>query len=276
MKTCICIGLLSAFLVSSGSSVGADGPGAPGPMLAHMVFFELKDGSDASKEKLAAACQKYLSGHKGTVHFSVGAIAEDLKRDVNDRDFHVALHVVFKNKAAHDAYMKNERHLKFIEECQEGWKKVRVFDSYLWGAKDEERAGDKDKGKGKERDKDEARAERFPLPDPASGFSGIIKAKVVAKKDAGLVVLVEEVTKEWEHSKAPDAKSLVGKKVLVDIPMEEGKPVKAVARLFKILEVGEVTNLDVAHKKGEALTVLELTDDQRERVKDVKLEEDRG
>ncbi len=102
----------------------------------------------------------------------------------------------------------------------------------------------------------------------------MIRAKVVAKKDAGLVVLVEEVTKEWEHSKAPNAKSLVGKKVLVDISMEEGKPVKAVARFFKILKVGEVTSLDVAHKKGEALTVLELTEDQRERVK--KVEEDRG
>jgi len=267
MNTFISIGLSAALLFASGSSVKADGPSAPGPMLSHVVFFELKDGSDAGKEKLAAACKKYLSGHPGTVYFSVGALAEDLKRDVNDRDFHVALHVVFKNKTAHDAYMTNEKHLKFIEEFQEGWKKVRVFDSYLWGAKDEEKARDKGEAR------DEARAEKISLPDPASGFAGMIRAKVVAKKDAGLVVLVEEVTKEWEHSKAPSAKSLVGKKVLVDLPMEDGKPVKAVARLFKLLKVGEVTALDVAHKKGEALTVLELTEDQREWVK--KLEEDR-
>jgi hypothetical protein len=268
MKTCVSIGLLAALLVSAGSSVRADGPGAPGPTLSHVVFFELKENTDAAREKLAAACQKYLSGHRGTVYFSVGALAEDLKRDVNDRDFHVALHVVFKNKTAHDAYMTNERHLKFIEECQEGWKKVRVFDSYLWGAKDEE----KPRVKGEARD--EERTEKTFLPDPASGFAGMIKAKILAKKDAGLVVLVEGVTEEWKQSKAPNAKSLVGKKVLVEVPMEEGKPVKAVARLFKILEVGAVVPLDVAHKKGEALTVLELTEDQRERVK--KFEEDRG
>ena len=54
-----------------------------------------------------------------------------MKRDVNDRDFDVALHLVFKSKAAHDQYAKAERHLKFIEENKATWKKVRVFDSYL-------------------------------------------------------------------------------------------------------------------------------------------------
>ena len=48
---------------------------------------------------------------------------------MNDRDFDVALHVVFKDKAAHDEYQKTARHLKFIEENQANWKKVRVFDS---------------------------------------------------------------------------------------------------------------------------------------------------
>ena len=33
--------------------------------------------------------------------------------------------------AAHDAYQKAERHLKFIEENEDTWKKVRVFDSSL-------------------------------------------------------------------------------------------------------------------------------------------------
>ena len=50
---------------------------------------------------------------------------------MNDRDFDVALHLVFKNKAAHDKYSTAERHMKFIEETKANWKKVRVFDSYL-------------------------------------------------------------------------------------------------------------------------------------------------
>lgn len=101
------------------------------PMLAHMVFFTLKDSSTAGREKLVAACKKYLTGHDGTVHFSAGARAAEFDRPVNDQEFDVALHVVFKDKAAHDAYQVAERHQKFIDENKETWAKVRVFDSYV-------------------------------------------------------------------------------------------------------------------------------------------------
>jgi hypothetical protein len=100
-------------------------------MLSHNVYFSLKDNSPQAKQTLIAACKKYLTDHPGTVWFSVGPIAQEMKRDVNDRDFDVALHVIFKNKAAHDQYAKAERHLKFIEETKDNWKKVRVFDSYV-------------------------------------------------------------------------------------------------------------------------------------------------
>ncbi len=100
-------------------------------MLAHDVYFSLKDNSPQAKEKLIAACKKYLTGHPGTIRFAVGPIADEMKRDVNDQDFDVALHLVFKNKAAYDQYEKSERHVKFKEEAQDNRKKVRVFDSYL-------------------------------------------------------------------------------------------------------------------------------------------------
>jgi len=101
------------------------------PMLSHDVYFSLKDNSPEAKQKLIAACKKYLTDHPGTIRFAVGPLAEEMKRDVNDRDFDVALHVLFKNKAAHDQYAKAERHLKFIEENKDNWKRVRVFDSYV-------------------------------------------------------------------------------------------------------------------------------------------------
>ena len=99
--------------------------------LAHDVYFSLKDNSPQAKEKLIVACKKYLTDHPGAVWFAVGPMADEMKRDVNDRDFDVALHLVFKSKAAHDQYSKAERHMKFIEENKDNWKKVRVFDSYL-------------------------------------------------------------------------------------------------------------------------------------------------
>jgi quinol monooxygenase YgiN len=99
--------------------------------LGHMVFFELEDASDAAVAKLVAACHEYLSGHEGTLHFSVGVRAKDLVRDVNQTDYHVALHLVFESRAAHDAYQSAPRHHQFIEENRANWKSVEVYDSDL-------------------------------------------------------------------------------------------------------------------------------------------------
>jgi hypothetical protein len=104
---------------------------AADPQVAHMVYFKLKESNDAGREKLVAACKKYLSGHEGIVYFSAGVLAPEFKRDVNDQDFDVALNLVFENKAAHDKYQDHPRHLKFIEENKDTWAKVRVFDSYV-------------------------------------------------------------------------------------------------------------------------------------------------
>lgn len=99
--------------------------------LAHIVFFDLNDDSDEARQGLVEAAQKYLTGHDGTVYFSVGTLVPDLSRPVNDHDFSVALHVVFENRAAHDVYQQHERHLQFIAENKASWKRVRVFDSYV-------------------------------------------------------------------------------------------------------------------------------------------------
>jgi hypothetical protein len=100
-------------------------------MLAHDVYFSLTDKSPEARTKLIAGCKKYLAGHPGTAWFAAGALATEFQREVNDRDFDVALHVVFKDKAAHDVYQESERHEKFIEEFRGMWAKVRVFDSYV-------------------------------------------------------------------------------------------------------------------------------------------------
>lgn len=100
-------------------------------MLAHNVFFTLSDSSADAQQKLVAACKKYLSQHPGTVFFAAGVRCADLDREVNDGGFDVGLHVVFKDKAAHDAYQVAPLHNQFIEENKANWKQVRVFDSYV-------------------------------------------------------------------------------------------------------------------------------------------------
>ena len=104
---------------------------AAGPLIGHMVYFKLKDGSGANRARLVASCKLLLSGHEGVEYFSTGSLAGDLNKEFNDRDFDVSLNLVFAGKEAHDKYQESDRHKKFIEENIETIEKVRVFDSYL-------------------------------------------------------------------------------------------------------------------------------------------------
>jgi hypothetical protein len=101
------------------------------PQLAHAVYFTLKDPSPKGREKFISSCDKYLTKHKGAVSYTIGTMAEDVKEPVSDREFDVALHVVFENKVALAEYLKSERHGKFVAENKDGFAKVRVFDSYV-------------------------------------------------------------------------------------------------------------------------------------------------
>ena len=99
--------------------------------LAHNVYFLLSDASPAAQQKLIDACHEFLKGHPGEVYFSAGTLVPDLARPVNDRGFHVGLHVVFENRAAHDAYQAHPRHIQFIDANKPNWASVRVFDDYV-------------------------------------------------------------------------------------------------------------------------------------------------
>ncbi len=123
--------LTMGFLMSTLTAEAAE------PQIGHMVYFQLKDNSPAAKQKLVDACKKYLKDHEGVLYFSAGVLATDFQRDVNDRDWDVALHLVFRNKAAHDKYQEAPTHLRFIEENKDNWKKVRVFDSAITPSEDQ-------------------------------------------------------------------------------------------------------------------------------------------
>jgi hypothetical protein len=105
--------------------------GESDPKLAHMVFFELKDHSQEARQKFIASCEKNLSEHEACMYFSVGTRAADVDEPVSVKDFDVALHVVFANKAAKAKYLESARHHQFVEENRPVFGKIRVFDSYL-------------------------------------------------------------------------------------------------------------------------------------------------
>lgn len=99
------------------------------PRLMHCVYFTLHDRTAAKAAELTAACHKYLNVQPGIVFFAAGPCNAELDRPVNDRDYDVALCLVFVDKAAHDAYQTDPTHDRFIQEQKAGWARVRVFDA---------------------------------------------------------------------------------------------------------------------------------------------------
>ncbi len=98
-------------------------------MLGHMVYFTMKDPTPENIAGLIASCKEHLSGHPGTTLFAAGTLVPDLDREVNDREFHVALQLVFESREAHDVYQVSERHQAFIAANKDSWANVRVFDA---------------------------------------------------------------------------------------------------------------------------------------------------
>ncbi|MBE0536163.1 MAG: Dabb family protein [Phycisphaerae bacterium] len=99
--------------------------------VAHNVYFELHDATPEACERLVKECYTYLAGEKGIVFFAAGPLVDELDREVNVRDWHVGLHVVFANMAHHDRYQDAAAHHTFIERNKANWKNVRVFDSFV-------------------------------------------------------------------------------------------------------------------------------------------------
>ena len=123
--------MLAAVIGLAGWVWEASAAKGSGKMMAHMVYFTLNDPTAANKDALIAACHKYLTGHEGTVFYAAGPRAEDADRDVNDKDFDVALQMVFDSKASQDKYQTHARHLEFIKAAKPLYKSVRVFDAYV-------------------------------------------------------------------------------------------------------------------------------------------------
>ena len=76
----IVLGLALAAFVGLGRRERTEAAEEGATMLAHNVFFSLKDNSAESKKKLVDACKKYLTKHPGEVFFAAGILAQDLDR----------------------------------------------------------------------------------------------------------------------------------------------------------------------------------------------------
>jgi hypothetical protein len=103
----------------------------PKKPFAHMFFFQLCDTSPELVTRFVELSRKYLGGHPGQRHFSVGVRALEIHRDVSGTSFEVSVHMIFDNIDAFNAYSDSPTHEDFITESA-GMSPVRiVYDSYL-------------------------------------------------------------------------------------------------------------------------------------------------
>jgi hypothetical protein len=129
--------LLSAVVVgtcllslSGGSGLSARADDAPKRLFSHGVYFKLKDSSPEATKTFLASCKKYLSKHPGTVFYGAGTRDIETKASsVLDKEFDVALVIIFESKEAEEKYQVSDDHKQFIKENLPNMEKVRVFDA---------------------------------------------------------------------------------------------------------------------------------------------------
>lgn len=94
----------------------------------HQVFFWLKpDTSEQDRQRFKTELKK-LSQIKHIKSAFIGVPESTQKRDVVDNSFDFSITFMFDNVKEHDAYQVAPAHKKFIENCQDLWARVQVYD----------------------------------------------------------------------------------------------------------------------------------------------------
>jgi len=130
MRTSLLVAASLAFLSAFTGSCRSTAVGAPhDPRVVHSVYLTLKDDSPQARQELIASCYGYLLPIEGVDFLAAGQRDESLTRDANDQDFDVALTIVFRNRAALDAYLPDARHQALLATHRDNLEHIRVFDS---------------------------------------------------------------------------------------------------------------------------------------------------
>lgn len=99
-----------------------------GSSFIHHVFFWLKQPVTAVVRNKFENALKDLVKVETITDYHLG-IPAPTDRDVIDNSYTYSLLATFKNKEDQDIYQTHPIHLKFIEECQDLWERVVVYDS---------------------------------------------------------------------------------------------------------------------------------------------------
>ena len=95
----------------------------------HVVYFWLKNpDSKEDRAKFEKSLTNFINNSENIIGKHIGLPAKT-DRGVIDNTYTYSLILSFENKEMQDKYQVEEGHLKFIEECEDLWEKVIVYDS---------------------------------------------------------------------------------------------------------------------------------------------------
>jgi hypothetical protein len=98
-------------------------------MLVHSVYFWLKPELTAAQRADFRRGVESLAGIKSAEKVYVGAPAATGKRPIIDDSYSVALTVVCKDVAAHDAYQIDPIHRAFVAKFGTFWTRLQIYDA---------------------------------------------------------------------------------------------------------------------------------------------------
>lgn len=94
----------------------------------HHVYFWLKEPVTSEARTRFEEALKDLVTIETITEYHLGVPAPT-DREVIDTSYTYSLLTIFKDKAGQDVYQDHPVHLKFIEDCQDLWERVVVYDS---------------------------------------------------------------------------------------------------------------------------------------------------
>ena len=120
-------GMAGAGLLAAASCSKEEQKGL-GKLFVHHVYFWLKDPvNQEARAKFEKAARELVTVEK-IVDYHIGVPAPT-NRDVIDTSYTYSILSTYRSKEDQDIYQTHPKHLKFIEECQDLWEKVVVYDS---------------------------------------------------------------------------------------------------------------------------------------------------
>lgn len=98
-------------------------------MLYHCVYFWLKPDLTPGQRADFRRGVESLAGIKSVEKVAVGAPAATERRPIIDASYDVALVVICRDVAAHNAYQVDPIHLAFVDKFKAFWIRVQIYDS---------------------------------------------------------------------------------------------------------------------------------------------------